>query len=162
MQGTGKKSYIRGDGMIINLVINGEKKKYDIKSDDFLVDVLRGDGYLSVKQACDTGSCGLCTVLIEDKAVLSCSYLAARADGANIKTIEGLSQEEKKIGEYLVEEGADQCGYCSSGLILTIIAMTKELENPSDDEIKAYLTGNLCRCTGYGSQLRAIKKYMEV
>lgn len=148
--------------MILNVKVNGEKKTYDIRSDEYLVDVLRRDGFLSVKQACETGSCGLCTVLLNEKAILSCSYLAVRAEGSEIRTVEGLSKDEAKIGEYIVEEGADQCGYCSPGLILTVVAMKNELVNPSDKEIKGYLTGNLCRCTGYESQLRAIKKYLEV
>lgn len=148
--------------MILNVKVNGEKKAYDIKSDEYLVDVLRRDGFLSVKQACDTGSCGLCTVILNEKAVLSCSYLAVRAEGAEIRTLEGLTKDEQKLGEYIVQEGADQCGYCSPGLILTVVAMKNELVNPSDEEIKGYLTGNLCRCTGYESQLRAIKKYLEV
>lgn len=148
--------------MILNVKVNGEKKTYDIKADDYLVDVLRNDGYLSVKQACETGSCGLCTILLNEKAVLSCSYLAVRAEGAEIRTIEGLTKDEQRIGEYIVAEGADQCGYCSPGLILTVVALKNELVDPSDEEIKGYLTGNLCRCTGYESQLRAIKKYLEV
>lgn len=148
--------------MIINVHINGTKKSFDIKPDEFLVEVLRRYGYLSVKKACDTGSCGVCSVLLDGKPVLSCSYFAARADNKNITTIEGISDTEKKLGELLVDEGVDQCGYCSPGLILTVIAMKKELKNPTKKDISQYLTGNLCRCTGYVGQLRAIMKYMEV
>jgi len=148
--------------MIINLHINGAKKSFDIQSDEYLVEVLRRNGYVSVKKGCDTGSCGVCTVLIDGNPTLSCSYLAARADNKYITTIEGISSEEKKLGELLVDEGVDQCGYCSPGLILTVIAMKKELKNPTKEKISQYLTGNLCRCTGYVGQLRAIMKYMEV
>ncbi len=148
--------------MIINLQINGKKKSFDVAPDEYLVEVLRRYGYLSVKKACDTGSCGVCTVLIDGSPVLSCSYFAVRADNKSITTVEGISGEDRKLGELLVDEGVDQCGYCSPGLILTVIAMKKELKNPTKDSITQYLTGNLCRCTGYVGQLRAIMRYMEV
>jgi carbon-monoxide dehydrogenase small subunit len=146
----------------INLTINNKKVTFDIKPDEYLVEVLRRYGYLSVKKACDTGSCGVCTILIDGKPILSCSYYAIRANNKDITTIEGISEEGKKLGEFLVDEGVDQCGYCSPGLILTVIAMKKELINPTEKEVSQYLTGNLCRCTGYVGQLRAIMKYMEV
>jgi carbon-monoxide dehydrogenase small subunit len=148
--------------MIVNLYINGHKKSLDVKPDEYLSEVLRRYGYLSVKKACDTGSCGVCSILIDGKPVLSCSYFAARAENKHITTIEGISDEDKKVGEFLVAEGAEQCGYCSPGLILTVIAMKKELKNPTKEDISQYLTGNLCRCTGYVGQLRGIMKYMEV
>ena len=148
--------------MNINLTVNNKKVSFDIKADEYLVEVLRRYGYFSVKKACDTGSCGVCTVLIDGKPTLSCSYYAIRANNKDITTIEGISEEGKKLGEFLVDEGVDQCGYCSPGLILTVIAMKKELINPTEKEVSQYLTGNLCRCTGYVGQLRAIMKYMEV
>ena len=148
--------------MIINVDINGVKKSFDIKPDEYLVEVLRRYGYLSVKKACETGVCGVCSILIDGRPVLSCSYFAARANNKSITTIEGISEEEGKLGRFLVEEGVDQCGYCSPGLILTVIAMKKELKNPTKESITQYLTGNLCRCTGYVGQLRGIMKYMEV
>lgn len=148
--------------MIINLHINGKKKSFDVAPDEYLVEVLRRYGYLSVKKACDTGSCGVCTVLVDGSPVLSCSYFAVRADNKSITTVEGISGEDRNLGEFLVDEGVDQCGYCSPGLILTVIAMKKELKNPTKESITQYLTGNLCRCTGYVGQLRAIMRYMEV
>lgn len=148
--------------MIINLHINGKKKSFDIKADEYLVEVLRRYGYLSVKKACDTGSCGVCTVLVDGSPVLSCSYFAVRADNKSITTVEGITGEDRNLGEFLVDEGVDQCGYCSPGLILTVIAMKKELKNPTKESITQYLTGNLCRCTGYVGQLRAIMRYMGV
>ncbi len=148
--------------MNIDLTINGIKKVFDIKPDEYLVEVLRRYGYLSVKKACDTGSCGVCTILIGGSPILSCSFLAIRASNKELTTIEGIADEGKKLGEFLVDEGVDQCGYCSPGLILTVIAMKKELNNPTEKEVSQYLTGNLCRCTGYVGQLRAIMKYMEV
>jgi carbon-monoxide dehydrogenase small subunit len=148
--------------MNINLTVNGKKVSFDIKPDEYLVEVLRRYGYFSVKKACDTGSCGVCTVLIQGKPILSCSYYAVRANNMNITTIEGIGEEDKVLGKFLVDEGVDQCGYCSPGLILTVIAMKRELNNPTEKEVSQYLTGNLCRCTGYVGQLRAIMKYMEV
>lgn len=148
--------------MIIKVNINGVNKTFDIEPHEYLLDVLRKNGYLSVKRGCDTGACGVCTVLIDGAPTLSCSLIAARADGRKIITIEGAEEQAKEIGEYLVTEGVDQCGYCSPGLILTVLAMKTQLKNPTEESIKYYLTGNLCRCTGYVGQLRAIKKYMGV
>lgn len=148
--------------MEINLTINNKPKKLQIDYDDYLSEVLRKNGYLSVRKGCDTGSCGLCTIWLDKRPVLSCSTLAVRANNKHITTIEGLSKEATELGTFLVQEGADQCGYCSPGLIMTVLAMKNELINPSKDDIIHYLTGNLCRCTGYMGQLRAIMKYMEV
>ncbi|MGL6023374.1 MAG: (2Fe-2S)-binding protein [Cetobacterium sp.] len=147
--------------MLLNTTINGRKKQILIKDDDYLLDVLRKEGYLSVKRGCDTGACGLCTVLFNSSPILSCSTLAARAEGKQIFTIEAFPNEAKVFAEFMTTEGAEQCGFCSPGFTLTVIAMTKELQNPTDDEIMHYLNGNLCRCSGYVSQLRAIKNYME-
>lgn len=148
--------------MLINLSINGKDVRIDVAKDEFLADTLRAQGYLSVKKACDTSCCGLCTIWIDGKPALSCSVLSIRADGKKITTIEGLQQEAAEFAEVLTAEGAEQCGFCSPGFTMTVLAMKNELKNPSDDEIVHYLTGNLCRCTGYMGQLRAVKKYLEV
>lgn len=148
--------------MEINLHINGVKKTLAINPDEYLVEVLRRYKYLSVKKACDTGSCGVCSILIDDKPILSCSFLAVRADGKKVTTIEGVKEEAELVGGLLVDEGVDQCGYCSPGLVMTVIGMKKEMEDPSEEKITHYLNGNLCRCTGYVGQLRGILKYMEV
>lgn len=148
--------------MQIKLNINGTDKLIEVKPHEFLVEVLRANGYLGVKKGCETGNCGLCTILVDDKPVLSCSYLAVRAQGHKVTTIEGVQELAAEVGAFLVEEGVDQCGYCSPGLVMNIIGMTKELENPTEEEVRHYLTNNLCRCTGYAGQLRAIKKYLGV
>ncbi|MCC0634347.1 2Fe-2S iron-sulfur cluster-binding protein [Clostridioides sp. ZZV15-6388] len=148
--------------MLVKLNINGKMKNVDIEPEEYLVDTLRKVGNLSVKRGCDTGCCGLCTVLIDKKPTLSCSTLTLRVLNKEIITIEGLENEVKEFSEVLVKEGAEQCGFCSPGFILTVLAMKDELKNPTDEEIKHYLTGNLCRCTGYMGQLRAIKTYLEV
>lgn len=148
--------------MKIKLNINNEAKVIDIEDGATLYDVLRGCGFTSVRKSCGTSSCGVCTVLLDGKPVASCSYLAAKADGHSITTIEGVQKEAEIIGDFMNREGAIQCGFCSPGFILTVIAMKMELQNPSEDEIKSYLAGNLCRCTGYEGQHRAVKKYLGV
>lgn len=148
--------------MKITLNLNGFHRAFEIEPDAYLLDVLRQAGCLSIKRGCDTGSCGACTVLMDGKPVLSCSMFAARADGHSITTAEGLQKKIKELADYLTEEGSEQCGYCSPGLAITILAMKEELSKPTEDEIKHYLAGNLCRCSGYVGQLRAIKKYLGV
>ncbi|MBU5438724.1 (2Fe-2S)-binding protein [Tissierella sp. MSJ-40] len=148
--------------MKIEMKINGVKKYFEVSPDEYLVDTLRNNGYISVKRGCDTGMCGVCTVHMDGKAILSCVILSAMANGHEITTIEGVREEAKKVGEFLVSEGVEQCGYCSTGLIMNILYLEKCIENPTDEEILHYLNGNLCRCTGYSGQLRAIKKYLEV
>ncbi|MZQ75332.1 MAG: 2Fe-2S iron-sulfur cluster binding domain-containing protein [Peptoclostridium sp.] len=148
--------------MDINVKINGKNMTFEIDADDYLSETLRKYGYLSIRKGCDTSSCGLCTVWLDGKPVLSCSTLSARANGAEITTIEGVQKEAEEFASFLVAEGAEQCGFCSPGFIMTVLAMKRELSNPSEAEIKNYLNGNLCRCTGYMGQLRALKKYMCV
>ena len=148
--------------MHIELTINDKVVKWDVAKDEFLADTLRSHGFLSVKKACDTSCCGLCTVWMDGKSMLSCSILALRAHGKKITTIEGLPKEAEEFARILSAEGAEQCGFCSPGFIMSVLAMKSELLNPSEEEIIHYLTGNLCRCTGYMGQLRAIKTYLGV
>lgn len=153
--------------MLIHVVINGEKKKLHCQPDDMLLGVLRDAGYKSVKCGCDTTNCGLCTVWLDEVPVLSCSVPAARCNNRRVTTLEGVQDEVDIIGKFLVEQGGEQCGFCSPGFIMNVIAMKKEFIangnlHPTDDEIKHFLAGNLCRCTGYMSQMRAIKKYIEM
>ncbi|HEY5575718.1 MAG TPA: 2Fe-2S iron-sulfur cluster-binding protein [Clostridiaceae bacterium] len=148
--------------MQINVSINGKKAAYEIDNNEFLADTLRRHGMLSIRKGCNTSNCGLCTVWIDGKPVLSCSLLAIKADGKSITTIEGVQHQAEEFARILVEGGADQCGFCSPGFIMTVLAMKNELKNPSEEDIIHYLTGNLCRCTGYMGQLRAVKKYMGV
>lgn len=146
--------------ILISFTLNGKKIEDAVSPDQPLLEYVREKGCKSVKRGCETSNCGLCTVLMDGKPVLSCTMLAVRADGHDIITLEGKQQEAEEIGSYLANEGAEQCGFCSPGLIMNIIAMKDELTNPSEDEIREYLSGNLCRCTGYVSQLRAIKAYL--
>ncbi|GAB6276766.1 MAG: 2Fe-2S iron-sulfur cluster-binding protein [Rectinema sp.] len=147
--------------MIITLHINGKEESVHCQPGEMLTEVLRRAGYFEVKKGCDTGNCGACTVLLEGKPVLSCSCLAIRVDGKEVTTIQGLAGEAKKFAQFLTAEGADQCGFCAPGFALTVLSMKKELPNPNEAEIRHYLAGNLCRCSGYEGQIRAIKKYLE-
>lgn len=148
--------------MKLRLNINNQIHNTNIDGDESLLDVLRKIGFKSVKKGCDTGTCGVCSVLIDGKPTLSCQFLAARAVGHKLTTVEGLGKKADKIIDLIVSEGADQCGYCGPSLVLTTYAMKKELINPTIEKINHYLTGNLCRCSGYEGQLRGIKKYMGV
>lgn len=147
--------------MKITLTINNKKVTLDARPDEFLLDTLRGKGYLSLQRGCDTSSCGLCAIWIDDKVVLSCTYLTVRAAGRHITTLEGVREEARGFTDFLADEGADQCGYCAPGFVMTVLAMKKELNNPNEEEIYHYLNGNLCRCTGYKGQIRAIKRYLQ-
>ncbi|HUX13386.1 MAG TPA: 2Fe-2S iron-sulfur cluster-binding protein [Spirochaetia bacterium] len=147
--------------MNITVSINGMERSLDILPGDLLVDVLRAAGFTEVKKGCDTGSCGVCTVLLDGVPIPSCSFFAARADGREVTTVKGVEKEAAEFANFLVAEGADQCGFCAPGFALTVLAMKKELRTPTDDQISHYLAGNLCRCSGYEGQMRAVRKYLE-
>ena len=117
-------------------------------------------GCYSVKRGCETSNCGLCTVWMNKKPVLSCSVLAARADGKEIVTLEGVQERAAEFGTYLANQGGEQCGFCNPGFIMNVLAMEDELDDPTEEEIKEYLAGNLCRCTGYEGQLRGILAFL--
>ena len=148
--------------MQIKLWINDKEYIDDISPDTLLIDFLRAKGQLSVKRGCETANCGLCTVMLENKPILSCSTLAVRANNLHVTTMEGLQKQAADFGAFLADEGAEQCGFCSPGFIMNVLSMVKELKNPTEEEIKKYLEGNLCSCTGYMGQLRAVKKYLEL
>ena len=142
--------------------LNGKKVAASFEADDSLFTVLRGLGMYSVKCGCETTNCGLCTVHMDGKAVLSCSVPAARCAGHEITTLEGLQEEAKLLGGCLAGEGAEQCGFCAPGMMMNVFALAKENPYATDDEIDAFLAGNLCRCSGYVSQRRAVKKYLAM
>lgn len=148
--------------MKIRLLINGYIREVEVAPDEYLLDTLRGLNYLSVKRGCESTSCGVCTVLLDGNPIPSCSTLSIKADGRRITTVEGIPEEAEALANFFGKEGADQCGYCNPSLALSVYAMKKALHNPSDEDIRKYLVGNLCRCTGYVSQHKAIKAYLEV
>ena len=146
--------------MNIQFRLNGKTVQADIQADMLLIDLLRSLGCTSVKRGCETANCGLCTVWMDKKPILSCSTLAVRADGRHLRTLEGLQREAEEFGRFLAQEGGEQCGFCSPGFIMNALSMARELDDPTEEEIKEYLAGNLCRCSGYMSQLRAVKNYL--
>ena len=147
--------------MIIKLKLNGKAITVSVESDTVLLDFLREKGCLSVKRGCDTSNCGLCTVLLDGKPILSCSTLAVRADGHEIYTLEGLQAEASDFVGFIADQGADQCGFCNPGFVMNTIALLRENPDPTDDEIRAFLAGNLCRCSGYDGQLRGIRAFLD-
>ncbi len=147
--------------MLVNINLNGKTIKEDINPGVSLYSWVREHKCYSVKCGCETSNCGLCTVFLNDTPVLSCSVLAARADGCHVTTLEGLQDEASEFVTFIADQGAEQCGFCNPGFIMNVIAMTKELADPTEDEIKEYLAGNLCRCSGFVGQTRSILKYLE-
>lgn len=147
--------------MLVSIKLNGKIINDNIDADMLLIDFVRKHGCLSVKRGCETSNCGLCTVFLDNKPVLSCSVLAARANEKEVTTLEGLQEEAREFGQFIAEQGAEQCGFCNPGFIMNTIALLKENPNPTDEEIKEYLAGNLCRCSGYEGQLRGIKNFIK-
>ncbi|MBN2796089.1 MAG: (2Fe-2S)-binding protein [Clostridia bacterium] len=148
--------------MKINLIVNHNHYDYYPRPDEYLIESLRKLGFQSVKKGCDTTSCGVCSVIVDGQLVPSCSYLTSRCDQKEVLTVEGIPEEARHIAEFITAEGVDQCGFCSPGHVMAIHALKLELKNPTMEEIKHYLAGNMCRCSGYEGQHRAIKKMMEV
>ena len=146
--------------MQINMILNGKKITDEINPDLLLIDFVRNHGCYSVKRGCETSNCGLCTVFMDGKPVLSCSVLAARADGHVVDTLEGLQEEAAEFGAFIADQGADQCGFCNPGFMMNAIAMFRENPDPTEEEIREYLAGNLCRCSGYEGQMRGIQAYL--
>ena len=147
--------------MLVEITVNGKKIKKEIDADMVLLDFVRQAGCYSVKRGCETSNCGLCTVFLDEKPVLSCSVLAARANGHSVTTLEGLQEEAEEFGAFIADQGAEQCGFCNPGLMMNAIALFRENPDPNEEEIKEYLSGNLCRCSGYEGQLRGIQAFLE-
>lgn len=146
--------------MKIIMILNGKKIEEEISPDMLLIDFVREHGCFSVKRGCETSNCGLCTVFMDDRPVLSCSVLAARASGHRVETLEGLQEEAEEFGSFIAGQGAEQCGFCNPGMIMNAIALFRENPDPTDEEVREYLAGNLCRCSGYEGQLRGIREFI--
>jgi carbon-monoxide dehydrogenase small subunit len=147
----------------ITFTINGKARKEPVETNTLLVNLIRERLALTgTKYACGIGECGACTVLINGKPALSCLTLAAEADGKDIVTIEGLNDKISTVlRETFLEEGAVQCGFCTPGFLVMSSYLLKEKPKPTEDEVKKYIKGNLCRCTGYIGVIRAIMKASE-
>ena len=146
--------------MPITMTVNGRRQALEVGPNEVLLNVLRDRlGLMGAKYGCGIGECGACTVLLDGKAVLSCQMLAFTADGHEILTIEGLEADGSlhPLQEAFVEEGAIQCGYCTPAMLLSARALLDEHPEPTDDQVREAIRGNLCRCTGYVNILRAIK-----
>ena len=146
--------------MTIQFTLNHKKVSAEISPDTVLYDLVRSLGCASVKCGGETSNCGLCTVFLDDVPVLSCSVLAARVDGRCVTTLEGLQQEAAEFGAFIADQGAEQCGFCNPGFIMNALALFRQNPDPGEDEIKEYLAGNLCRCSGYDGQLRGIQNFL--
>jgi len=144
----------------IQLTINGRKREILVRPNETLLNVLRDRFHLTaVKYGCGIGECGACTVLLDGVPVLSCQLLAATCDGHEVVTAEGLAPEGETdpMQDAFVEEGAVQCGFCTPGMVISATALVRENPDPSTEDIKDALRGNLCRCTGYENIIRAVK-----
>lgn len=147
--------------MLVTFFLNNTKVSYSVNPGEYLADTLRKHGLKSIKVGCNESSCGSCTLLVDNKPMMSCSLLTASVEGKHITTIEGIQEEAAKISRCFSEEGADQCGFCNVGYALVIYSLKREYKNPTDEEIKDYIVGNLCRCSGLHSQMNAIKAYLK-
>jgi carbon-monoxide dehydrogenase small subunit len=147
--------------MHVSITVNGGAREADVEPRTLLVDLIRdGFGLTGTKIACETSQCGACTVHLDGKAVKSCTVLAVQADGAEVTTIEGLAAngDLHAMQEAFHEQHGLQCGFCTPGMIMAAIALLGETPDPSDDEIRHGLEGNLCRCTGYENIVRAVRE----
>jgi carbon-monoxide dehydrogenase small subunit len=150
--------------MKIDLTVNGERREADIWEGESLLYALRERlGLYGSKNACEQGECGSCSVLLDDSLVCACLVLAAQADGHEVITVEGLSPGDglHPMQEAFVEAGAVQCGFCTPGLVVAATELLRQKPDPSDDEIREALSGNLCRCTGYTKIFDAVRLAAE-
>jgi len=146
--------------MEIEITVNGRKRRFDVEPNRLLLNLVRDDLHLTgTKYGCGIGECGACTVHLDGEAVLACMVLAVDADGRSVETIEGVADVNKldPIQEAYIEEGAIQCGFCTPGFVMTTKALLAENPDPSEAEIREYLKGNYCRCTGYVNIVRAVQ-----
>jgi carbon-monoxide dehydrogenase small subunit len=143
---------------ILEVTVNGVEMNIEIQANDLLIDILRREGYKGVKRGCNEGTCGTCTVILNDRAVKSCIMLAAQAQNGIITTIEGIGTRDDPhpIQQAFVDEGVVQCGFCIPGMILSAKNLLDVNSDPTEEEVKMALDGNLCRCTGYRGQIEAV------
>ena len=144
----------------VEFLLNGKKTILEVPSHRLLLDLLRDEiGLTGTKEGCGTGDCGACTVFLDGKPVNSCLVLSGEIDGAELVTIEGLKSgpELHPVQKAFIEDGGVQCGYCTSGMLMMVKSLLDENLNPTEEEIRFALSGNLCRCTGYAKIVLAVK-----
>jgi len=150
--------------MKVEFNLNGRRRRVDVEPNQLLLNLLREElGLTGTKYGCGIGVCGACTVLLDGEPVLSCLTLAVEVDGREVETIEGLGKGGRldPLQEAFMEAGAIQCGFCTPGFIMTAKALLRENPEPTEREIREYLKGNLCRCTGYVNIVKAVKLAAE-
>jgi carbon-monoxide dehydrogenase small subunit len=143
----------------VTTTINGEPMEYLCEPNDTMLDALRGPlGLTGSKEGCSSGDCGACSITVDDRLICSCLMLAAEAEGHELRTIEGLADGEKlhPLQQKFLEQAALQCGICTSGMLIASDALLRKNPNPSEEEVRFWLAGNLCRCTGYDKIVRAV------
>ena len=144
--------------MELHLTVNGQSHHWTIAPGDLLLDVLRRQGYFGVKRGCEKGECGACAVLVDGKPINSCLMFAAQAEGRHVLTIEGVADGGKldPLQEAFLDHGAVQCGFCTSGMVISAKALLDRRPDPSEEEVREALSGHLCRCTGYLKPVEAV------
>ncbi len=147
----------------ISFTLNGVKKDFRVHPDERLVKVLRRYGYVGTKEGCDEGTCGACTVILDGRAVMSCILPAFMVEGRRVETIEGVGDFDRThpLQSALMDAGAVQCGYCTPGMIMAAKALFDSHPVPTDEDIRVYMDGNLCRCTGYEKIWTAIRSLRD-
>ena len=149
--------------MKVELKVNGKAVTADVPPNTLLVQFIREHLRLTgTHVGCDTAQCGACTVIANGRSIKACNTLVAQMQRADITTIEGVAEEAAAFARCMAAEGAEQCGFCTPGLTMTVLALRRELKAPDEEAINSYLAGNLCRCSGYAGQLRAIKTFLWV
>jgi len=149
--------------MKIETTLNGCPRNVDVRPGETLLEMLRRLGMYGVKEGCGSGDCGACTVLLDGRAINACLAFAAKAHGHTVTTIEGLASGDAlhPVQQAFLDEGAIQCGYCTPGMVLSAVDLLRHHQQPTDDEIRRAIAGNLCRCTGYAKQVAAIRRASE-
>jgi aerobic carbon-monoxide dehydrogenase small subunit len=146
--------------MKISLVLNDERREFEIEPDALLLDVIRGSGLTGTKEGCAVGVCGACTVVINGVPVSSCIYFAALCDGADVLTIEGIAKRDPSVIDAFVEHEGMQCGICTPGQVAAAYTLKREHPGASEETVREYMAGNLCRCTGYVSITESVRAYV--
>ncbi len=146
--------------MRVGFRLNGSAVGLEVEPDALLLDVLRARGLTGTKEGCGVGVCGVCSVLVDDRPVSSCLYLCAALEGAEVWTIEGLAERAPGLVAAFVEHEAMQCGICTPGQVVAAAALARVCPSASEEEVREYLSGNLCRCTGYGTIVEAVRHYL--